>query len=113
MEKSTKINLYLSDANFIGWLWSRLQYLHGYSKNDEILIRLSKIKNNIELLCSQYSDNDLDKIISRYFVDFYLDHDESTSIGYSNAERDNLRNAIKQIIADVREHNIPKDILLK
>lgn len=113
MEKSAKVNLDLSDANFIDWLLSRLQYLHGYAKNDEILIRLNKIKDNIEILCTQYSDNDLDKIISKYFVDFYLDRDQSTSIGYSNTERDNLRNAIKQIIADAREHNIPKDILLK
>jgi hypothetical protein len=106
MEKSPEINL--SDTNFIGWLISRLEYLHGYAKDDPIICRLNKIKHSFK-----YSNNDLDKVISKYFIDFFLNKDTSTNIGYTDKERDDLRHAIKQIIEDIRSNNIPKEILLK
>lgn len=113
MEKSTKISLSLSDANFINWLIYRLYFLHGYARDSDVLIKLYHIGTNIEQLCSTFSDDDLDKIISKYFVDFYLDRDNSSAIGYTRQERDNLRNTIKQIVSDINKRNIPKEILLK
>lgn len=113
MEKSTEINLDWSDIDFIEWLISRLKYLHGYSTYGDIVNRLDHIKHSLEIYSKQYSDTDLDKIISQYFIDFCLSRDETTSIGYTESERNNLRNAIKRIIADVHSNNVPKDILLK
>lgn len=111
MEKSPEINL--SDKDFIGWLASRLQYLHGYDSKDPIIYRLINIKDEIKKHSFKHPDKDLDKVISKYFVDFFLNKDTSTNIGYTDKERDNLRYVIKQIIEDIRSNNIPKEILLK
>lgn len=111
MEKSTEIDL--SDTKFIDWLISRLEYVHGYAQNNDIISRLKDIKDKLEKYNIKYSDKDLDKIISRYFIDFYLTRDNSSFIGYTETERNNLRNSIKHIIEDVKLNNLPKDILLK
>jgi|LakMenEpi03Aug12_release.lakeMendotaPanAssembly.Ray.scaffolds.fasta_scaffold05897_30 hypothetical protein len=113
MEKSTEINCSFSDSEFIAWLNSRLQNIHGYDTNNSIISRLRTIMNKIAIYQKPCSDADLDKIISRYFIDFYLIRDNTTTIGYTNEERNNLRQSIKHIIADVLTNNVPKDILLK
>lgn len=113
MEKSTEINQNFSDAEFITWLISRLQYIHGYSIDNNIIVRLEKIMNKSTMYQPLCSDEDLDKIISKYFVDFCLTRDYSLSIGYTEEERNNLRQSIKQIITDVILRNVPEDILLK
>jgi hypothetical protein len=113
MEKSTEINFDLSDKDFIEWIINRLKYLHRYADNDYIINRL----NNIQLRLSSYDykcrDENLDKIISQYFIDFFLIKDEATNIGYTDQERINLRNAIKQIMSDVIKDRVPKEIILK
>lgn len=113
MEKSTEINLNLSDIDFIQWLISRLEYLHGYSKDSDIIKRLINIKKTVSQYHYNYSDSDLDKIISKYFIDFYLIRDDSGGLGYTIEERNNLRNAIKNIVQDIKLNNLPKEILLK
>lgn len=113
MEKSSEIDLNISDSQFLEWLIKRLSNVHGYSIDNDIINRLSNISKSIELYNKKCSDDDLDKIISQYFVDFFLTKDETTSIGYTDKERDNLRNAIKKIMDDIRLNRIPKEITLQ
>jgi hypothetical protein len=113
MEKSTKISIDLSDADFIGWTTNRLRYLHGYANNHYIINRLNNIQHRLNTYDYKCNDENLDKIISQYFIDFFLIKDESTNIGYTDQERKNLRNAIKQIMQDVINGDVPKEIILK
>jgi hypothetical protein len=113
MEKSTEVNIELSDKDFIGWSINRLKYLHGYTDDNYIIERLFRIQNRIGNYEYGCEDENLDRIISQYFIDFFLIKDEGTDIGYTDQERINLRNAIKKIIEDVLDNNIPKEITLK
>lgn len=113
MEKSAEIIKALSDTDFIEWTINRLKYLHGYSDNNYILKRLSNIQDRLISYDYKCRDENLDKIISQYFIDFFLMKDQATNIGYTDQERINLRNAIKKIMEDVIRGNIPKEIILK
>lgn len=113
MEKSTEINLNVTDSQFLEWVILRLHHVHGYKPDSDIIKRLLLINHKFKLHEKHCVDEDLDKIISQYFVDFFLTRDDTTSIGYTNQERNNLRNAIRQIIADVKLNKVPKDIILK
>lgn len=113
MEKSSEIDLNISDSQFLEWLVKRLYHVHGYDINHDINQRLSIIGNNLKIYQQKCSDEDLEKIISQYFIDFFLDKDETTSIGYTDKERQNLRDTIKKIIEDVRFNRIPQKIILQ
>lgn len=102
-----------SDSDFLEWLALRLQNLHNYHNNDKIISKLQSIANNLNNIDIQISDNDIDKIICQYFTDFNLDKDEYLNLGYSDKEREKLRNAIKKISIDIFSKNIPKDFILK
>lgn len=70
---------------------------------------LKKIKNpNIAI-----SDYDLNKILSKYFIDFNLEKTEH--IGFNDKDREQLRNSIRLIVNDILTNKIPKDneILIK
>lgn len=112
MEKGTRINDD-SDSDFLVWLSLRLQNLHNYHNKDEIIAKLESIATNLKNINIQILDCDIDKIISQYFTDFNLDKDEFLNLGYSDKERKNLRDAIKNISIDIFSKNIPKDFTLK
>lgn len=111
MEKGSEINY--KDDEFVDWLVQRLCHLHNYDTSHFIINRLKDIKTKLEIYNSSISDDGLDKIISQYFVDFFLERDSTTSIGYNDKDRKDLRNAIKCIISDVNFNRIPKKILLQ
>ena len=111
MEKGSEINH--SDSEFIEWLSNRLHNLHSYDLSSFIINRLSNIKEKLDNYDSSISDADLDKIISQYFLDFFLNKDHTTSIGYTDKEREDLRNVIKQIVKDVNDKRIPNKVLLQ
>lgn len=102
-----------SDIDFLYWLKQRLIYLHGYVMDHESVSRLNllitKLKNNT----IQLSTLEIDKIISQYFVDFNLTKDETLNIGYTDKERDRLRNDIISIAIDFYKQNVPKENLIK
>lgn len=100
---------------FIEWLINRMQFKYSCSSNDMIV---SKLLDIIEALKAQkftidLSDTDLDKILSKYYVDFMLDKCDDMNMGFTNEERTTLRNNIKNIITDIINNNIPKDFLIK
>lgn len=70
---------------------------------------ITKLKNST----IQLSTLEIDKIISQYFVDFNLTKDETLNIGYTDKERDRLRNDIMSIAIDFYKQNVPKENLIK
>lgn len=102
---------------FLCWLKQRLVYCHKYDNNSLILLKLKSI---IDTLSKQktlsISNNDLDKIISKYYVDFYLEKNNDNDplkIGYNNQERRKLREIIRCLVTDVINLNIPNNPVIK
>jgi uncharacterized linocin/CFP29 family protein len=95
----------MSDIDFLEWLARRLVYKHGYESNDSIIQRILDIKNKLQNT-PHIKDEDLDTIISKYFVDFLLDITEDINIGYSEKDRKFLRSSIRSIIQDVFNKDI-------
>lgn len=102
--------MFESDSEFLYWLCLRLQHLHKYSADDDIIHKLQNIASkqtfNIDL-----SDDEIDKIIGQYFVDFNLTKDDTCNIGYSDSQRKVVRSYIKSIVLDIYHKRVPKDIL--
>lgn len=104
------------DINFLRWLSQRLIHLHGYHANDTVVFRLNEaIKNLLSPKRISISNDDLDKIISKYYVDFYLDkgQDNNFNVGFSDKERHDLRKTIRNLTADIVNFNIPKEPIIK
>lgn len=97
-----------TNKEFLRWLANRLIFKHGYSQNDPIIIQLNELiaKNFMDL-----QDDELDKILSKYYIGFFLEKTEDIKIGYSNEERDEIRSYAKSLIFDVINKNIPETIL--
>jgi hypothetical protein len=57
--------------------------------------------------------SDFDKIISKYYADFTLDGSDYLSFGYTESQRNRLRDDIRNLINDVLNKNIPKEFLIK
>lgn len=76
--------------------------MHGYHYNSDVVLRLHNIssKLNPSNRVVSISNHDLDTILNKYFIDFNLDKTPELNIGYTKEERDNLRQTIKNIVAD-------------
>ncbi len=105
------------DINFLHWLYHRMKYLHRYNEHDQILTQLNllinRLKNKQELLIS---NQDLDQIISKYYIDFYLEkgsESDDINIGYTNTERVKLRQTIRSLVNDILNLNVPKEFTIK
>ena len=100
---------------FIGWLINRLQFKHNCDPEDVIIQQLRSIIETLKQkpIHISISDNDLDKILSKYYADFTLDKCEDMQLGFTEEERTNFRNNIKSIVRDIVNKNIPKDFLIK
>lgn len=86
--------------------------MHKYSANDPVIIELSNMISSInDYKFLNIGDNDLDKIISKYYIDFLLDKTDDLKIGYSHDERLEFRNNIKSIITDIVNKNIPTNYI--
>jgi hypothetical protein len=104
------------DIKFLRWLGQRLIHLHGYNANDTVVFQLNKaIKNFLSPPKISMSNNDLDKIISKYYVDFYLEkqEDNNFNVGFSDQERNNLRKTIRDLVTDIMNFNVPKEPIIK
>ena len=104
------------DIEFLRWLSQRLIHLHGYDANDTVVFQLNKaIKNLLSPQKISMSNNDLDKIISKYYVDFYLEkqQDNNFNVGFSDQERNNLRKMIRDLVTDIMNFNVPKEPIIK
>ncbi len=104
------------DIEFLRWLSQRLIHLHEYDANDTVVFQLNKaIKNLLSPQKISMSNNDLDKIISKYYVDFYLEkqEDNNFNVGFSDQERNNLRKMIRDLVTDIMNFNVPKEPIIK
>ena len=106
MEKANKIR-------FVNWLINRLVHKHGYSTQNSIILALYELTKTIKEPTIDIDDDSLDKIISKYYVDFNLEKSDDLNIGYSNDERIKLRSCIRMLINDVIKNDIPKDFTIK
>jgi uncharacterized membrane protein YheB (UPF0754 family) len=99
---------------FVHWLTNRLINVYGYATNDRIIVLCQDLLNSLaspqKIIISA---KDLDKIIAKYYSDFYLDKIEELNIGFSDNERNNLRSTIRCIVSDIINMNIPKEPLIK
>lgn len=99
----------MNNKNFLHWLANRLVFKHGYSKKDRIVVQLNQLglnNNSIDL-----KDDELDKILSKYYAGFFLEKTDDFNIGYSDKEREEIRSYVKALVTDVINRNIPKTIL--
>lgn len=88
--------------NFIEWLINRLIHKHRYAMEDSIVQSLVDIKHTLKYQQAiDINDQSLDKIISKYYADFYLDKCDDMTIGFTDDERTSLRQSIKNIVRDI------------
>lgn len=102
------------DIKFLYWLGQRLVYIHHYNNQDIIILKLKELiqkllKNNNNNIV--ISSENLDKILAKYYVDFYLE--KSETLGFTAEERNNLRKHILDICQDIVSLNIPSETLIK
>jgi hypothetical protein len=89
---------------YLEWIFNRLVYRF---KDDAFDLETSKnILSKIKKPNFNIDDDILDKIISKYYVDFYLD--KNNNIGFTDAERSNLRSTIKNLVDDVIHKRVPE-----
>lgn len=99
---------------FFEWLINRMIYKYQCDKNDLALNHIQSLVNKLKLPKKiDISDEDLNLILSKYYVDFNLDYCSDINIGYSDSQRSDLRNTIRSIVFDIVNKNIPKETLIK
>jgi hypothetical protein len=94
----------LKEILYLEWIFNRLVYRFNDDKFDletskKILGKIKKPNFNID-------DDKLDKIISKYYIDFYLD--KQNNIGYTHTERSNLRLMIRNLVDDIIHKRVPE-----
>lgn len=108
MEKFDKIK-------FLQWLYNRLIYKYNYNVDDNVIIQLKQIIEYIKpkIYCTDITDEDLDKILAGYYIDYNLDACNEMKIGFTDSDRIKLRKQIKEIVNDVVNKRASKEILIK
>lgn len=99
------------DKEFLIWLSNRLIFKHGYIEQDSIIKKLLDLGTRSNEII--INNNDLDLIISKYYVDFFLEKSEDANIGYTDKERNQIRQYIKSLVSDIVNNNIPSTNLIK
>ena len=89
--------------------------IHKYKEPKELVSPLYEIQQHMMPRSYEMniSDHHLDLIISKYWTDFNLDKTNETNIGYTNEQRLNLRESIRQLVTDIINKNIPQDFTIK
>jgi hypothetical protein len=96
----------IKDILYLEWLFNRL--LYRFKDKEEYVKAGKNILKKIKRPTIEMNDSGLDKILSKYFIDFNLEKTEH--IGYSEKDRQNLRNNIRLIIQDIIDKKFPKDL---
>jgi hypothetical protein len=99
---------------FINWLKQRLINKHNYSIADPIIINLEKVEKLVEpkSVSINLSDDDLDMILGKYYVDFHLDKTDDLDIGFTEPDRKRLRFTTRCIVHDIVNKDIPSKNLI-
>jgi len=90
------------DIKLLRWFFNRLVYKHRLSVEDaayqeayRIILKLDS-KDTTKIVID---DSNLDKIISKYYVDFQLEKCER--LGYTEVERQQLRQIVLNLTEDI------------
>lgn len=96
---------------FLSWLIQRLIYKHSYDKKNSIISSIEKLIDFLQpkQFCINIDQKNLDKIISKYYVDFNFDGSDDINFGFTETQRNRLREDIRNLINDVINENIPED----
>lgn len=101
---------------FLKWFYNRLIYHYRLAESDNIAIFFKNIIEKVsQPIALNISDNDFEKIISKYYVDFFLDKDltNQNCIGFTNEERMNLKKITKNLVQDIINVDVPKEPIIK
>lgn len=103
--------LHIKDILYLEWIFNRL--VHRFKDDPKYVQAAKAILNKIKKPSIVISDCNLDKILSKYFIDFNLQKTET--VGFDDKDREELRKSIRLIVSDILVNNIPKDneILIK
>jgi hypothetical protein len=100
----------IKEILYLEWIFNRLVYRFKDDKFD--LETSKKILGKIKKPNFDIEDSMLDKIISKYYTDFYLDKQDN--IGFTNIERLNLRSMIRNLVDDIIHKRVPaKNTIIK
>lgn len=97
---------YLEDSAVIDWLSNRLVYKLGEKQKSWYVLYMQDLSKRIANPKLSINRDDLDKIISTYYADFFLDKD--SNLGYTDEERDALRTVIISIYEDITRLKLRK-----
>jgi hypothetical protein len=93
----------IKEILYLEWIFNRLVYRF---KDDKFDLETSKnILGKIKKPNFDIEDSMLDKIISKYYTDFYLDKQDN--ILFQNIERLNLRSMVRNLVDDVIHKRVP------
>lgn len=88
------------------WLRNRSKFIHKENDDSSAICYLDHIKNIIESLdIEKISDENLDSIISKYYIGYDCDRPDSVEtdfeFGFTTKEKEELRNKTKSIMLDL------------
>lgn len=96
--------IYAEDGAFLNWIANRIVYRAGDSEEDWHILYMRDLCHRLKTPSISISDADLDRIIAKYYTDFFLD--KTDNIGFSEKERSELRSTIRLITQDILSLNI-------
>lgn len=96
--------IYAEDGAFLDWIANRMIYKAGDTERDWHILYMRDLGHRLTTPSVSISDRDLDSIIAKYYVDFFLD--KSANIGFTEKERSELRLMIRSITQDILSQNI-------
>ena len=97
------------DDTFLKWFTNILIFRYGIDNTDSNFQKFYSLLNKMQGPISiNITEKELDKIICKYYADFYLD--KSDSMGFSDEERIKLRQQILDLSYDVVNKNVPDNM---
>lgn len=108
MEKTYEVN-----KRYIEWLIQRM--IHKHNEDTTLISPLYSILETIKPKSYNIDlqDSDLDKIISKYYIDFNIEKSDEMNMGFSHEDRKKFRQTLKKIVIDIVNKDIPKDFIIK
>ena len=90
---------------FLSWLKNRLVYKYGESDPEIITALNCLINNHYFVLNHLVPEKDLISLCRKYYKDFDYERDEDSfiDIGYTEAQRENLKEFVQNIGKDLLE----------
>lgn len=101
--------LYKEDATFLKWIVNRLIHKFADSPKEWHIYYLKDIISRIENQDIQISNEDLNKILAKYYIDFFLD--KTDTCGFTEDDRTSMRVTVKNICKDIINKTISKPLI--